>query len=64
MAVSLSEGKHFVDGVCLPGFTSVEHLKELKKLSLDPSDILVTGYPRSGILIIYYYYCKSYIILL
>lgn len=32
----------------MPGFTSEDHLKELKGLTLDPSDVIVTGYPRAG----------------
>ena len=50
----LNPGKHYVDGACIAWFVSKEHLKELKQFSLDPSDVIVTGYPRSGIHFVLY----------
>ena len=44
----LCPGKHYVNGVSLPHFVSAEHVRMLKKFSLDPTDVIVAGYPRSG----------------
>ena len=44
----LVPGKLYVDGICTPGFTSVQHLRDIKTLHIDPSDVLVAGYPKSG----------------
>ena len=45
----LCPGKHYVDGVSLPRFVSAEHVRMLKTFSLDPTDVIEAGYPRSGI---------------
>ena len=44
----LVPGMHFVDGLCLSKFQSADHIKVIKTLDLDPSDVFITGYPRSG----------------
>ena len=46
----LVPGMHYIDGLCLPGF--VPSVKLIRTLELDPSDVMITGYLRSGMFII------------
>ena len=39
---------HFVDGICWPTWVSEDYVKDIKKLTLNETDVVVTGYPRSG----------------
>ena len=48
-------GIHLVDGVPMStDFHPLEHLQMIKSWSLNPQDVLVAGYPKSGRFYNYY----------
>ena len=50
-------GIHLVDGVPMStDFHPLEHLQMIKSWSLNPQDVLVAGYPKSGKLYIILFY--------